>query len=70
MSMWIVLIVYQMNKGGSLLALYSMGGKVTDLRNLVPIGYNNHIRMGYKIYPNRSSSLNHQVGLRISRVVR
>jgi hypothetical protein len=69
-TLWIVLIVYQMNWGGSLPALYSMGGKVIDLRNLSLISYNNHIHMGYEIYPNRPGSLDHQVGLSISRVVR
>jgi hypothetical protein len=47
-----------------------MGGKVTDLSNLVPIGYHNRIRMGYEIYPNRPGSLDRQAGLRISRAVR
>jgi hypothetical protein len=42
---------------GSLPALYSTGGKVTDLRSLVPIGYNNCIYMGYEIYPNRQVPL-------------
>jgi hypothetical protein len=55
---------------GSLPALYNPGGKVTDLRNLVPIGYNNYIRMGHEIYPNQPGFLDHQVGLRISRTVR
>jgi hypothetical protein len=32
-----------------LLALYRIGGKVTDLRNLIPVDYNCYIRRGYDI---------------------
>jgi hypothetical protein len=39
-------------EGGPCPTLYSMGGKVIDLRNLVPIGYNYHIHEGHDIYPN------------------
>jgi hypothetical protein len=69
-SLWIVLIVYEMIRGGSLPALYKTGGNVTDIRNLLSIGYNNCIRMGYEIYPNRLGSLDRQAGLRIFRAVR
>jgi hypothetical protein len=55
---------------GSLPALYSPGGKVIDLRNLVPIGYNHCIRIGHEIYSNRPGFLDRQVGVRISRAVR
>jgi hypothetical protein len=54
---------------GSLPALYSTGGKITDLRNLVPIGYHDHIHIGHETYPNRPGSLDRQASLRISRVV-
>jgi hypothetical protein len=37
------------------------GGKVTDLWNLVPIGYNYCIHGGYDIYPNGLGFLDHQV---------
>jgi hypothetical protein len=40
-------------EGGSLCALYSTGGKVTDLRNLIPTDYNCCIHEGYDIYPNQ-----------------
>jgi hypothetical protein len=42
-------------------ALYSTGGKVTDLRNLVLIGYNSCIHGGYNIYHNRLGFVDHQV---------
>jgi hypothetical protein len=42
-------------------ALYSMGGKVIDLRNLVSIDYNYCIHKGHDIYPNRLGFLDHQV---------
>jgi hypothetical protein len=42
-------------------ALYSPGGKVTDLRNLIPANYNSRIRRGYDIYPNRLGFLDRQV---------
>jgi hypothetical protein len=48
-------------EGGSLLALYSTGGKVTDLRNLIPVDYNCCICGGYGIYLNRLGFLDHQV---------
>jgi hypothetical protein len=38
-----------------------MGGKVTNLRNLVTIGYNYCIHRGHNIYPNRLGFLNQQV---------
>jgi hypothetical protein len=40
-------------EGGSLPALYSTGGKVTDLRNLIPADYNSCIYGGHDVYPNR-----------------
>jgi hypothetical protein len=48
-------------EGGSLPALYSTGGKVIDLRNLVTINYNYCIHGGHDIYPNRLGFLDHQV---------
>jgi hypothetical protein len=39
-SLWIVLIRDDMFLWGSLPTLYSMGGKVIDLRNLIPADYN------------------------------
>jgi hypothetical protein len=47
--------------GGSLPALYSLVGKVTDLRNLILANYNSCIHKGYDIYPNRLGFLDHQV---------
>jgi hypothetical protein len=52
-SLWIVLIRDDDDVlRGSLPALYSSGGKVTDLRNLILADYNCCIRGGYDIYPN------------------
>jgi hypothetical protein len=45
----------------SLPVLYSMGGKVTDLRNLILADYNSRIRRWYDIYPNRLGFLDHRV---------
>jgi hypothetical protein len=54
-SLWIVLICddQMFFWGRSLPALYNPGGKVTDLRNLIPTDYNSYIRRGYDINPNR-----------------
>jgi hypothetical protein len=60
-SLWIVLMCDDVFSGGSLPALYSTGGKVIGLRNLVPIGYNCCIHGGYDIYPNRLGFLDQQV---------
>jgi hypothetical protein len=46
---------------GSLPTLYSTGGKVTDLRNLILADYNCCIHGGYDICPNRLGFLNRQV---------
>jgi hypothetical protein len=61
MSLWIVLMRDLISWGGPLPVLYSLGGKVTDLRNPIPANYNSHIRRGYDIYPNRLGFLDHQV---------
>jgi hypothetical protein len=47
--------------GGSLPALYSMGGKITDLMNLIPADYNSCIHRGHDVYPNRLGFLDQQV---------
>jgi hypothetical protein len=61
-SLWIVLIRDDdAFWGRSLLALYSSGGKVIDLRNLILADYNSCIHRGYNIYPNRLCFLDHQV---------
>jgi hypothetical protein len=53
-SLWIVLVCDDDDVlRGSLPALYSMGGKVTNLRNLIPADYSRYIRKGYDIYLNR-----------------
>jgi hypothetical protein len=59
-SLWIVLM-YDDILRGSLPALYSTGGKVIYLRNLVPIGYNYCIHGGHNIYLNRLGFLDQQV---------
>jgi hypothetical protein len=46
---------------GALLVLYSMGGKVTDLKNLIPTDYNSCIYGGHDFYPNRLGFLDCQV---------
>jgi hypothetical protein len=51
-SLWIVLIHDDMFLGGSLPALYSTGGKVIDLRNLILADYNSYIHRGHDVYPN------------------
>jgi hypothetical protein len=48
-------------EGGSLPALYSPEGKVTDLRNPIPGNYNSRIYRGYDIYPNQLGFLDRQV---------
>jgi hypothetical protein len=55
---WCVMMCFE---GGSLPALYSTGGKVIDLRNLVLIGYNSYIHGGYNIYHNRLGFVDRQV---------
>jgi hypothetical protein len=50
-------------EGGSLPALYSTGGNVTDLRDLIPADYNSCIHGGHDVYPNRLGLLDHQVVL-------
>jgi hypothetical protein len=47
--------------GGSLPALYSTGGKVTDLRNLILADYNSYIHGGHDVYSNQLGFLDHQV---------
>jgi hypothetical protein len=42
-------------------ALYSMGDKVTDLRNLIPCDYNSCIHGGHDVYSNRLGFLDRQV---------
>jgi hypothetical protein len=61
-SLWIVLMRDERCfEGGSLPTLYSMGGKVTDLWNLIPADYNSCIHRGHNVYPNRLGFLDHQV---------
>jgi hypothetical protein len=48
-------------EGRSFPALYSTGGKVTYLKNLIPADYNNCIRGGYDIYHNQLGFLDQQV---------
>jgi hypothetical protein len=56
-SLWIVLMRDEMFLEGSLLTLYSTGGKVTDLRNIILADYNSCIHRGHDVYPNRLGSL-------------
>jgi hypothetical protein len=60
-SLWIVLMRDDDDVfwGGSLPTLYTLGGKVTDLRNLILADYNHCIYGGYDIYPNRLCFLDH-----------
>jgi hypothetical protein len=60
-SLWIALMMMMMCFEGVLPALYSLGGKVIDLRNLILADYNCCICGGYDIYPNRLCFLDHQV---------
>jgi hypothetical protein len=60
-SLWIVLIRDDYDLRGSLPALYSTGGKVTDLRNLILADYNRCIHGGYNIYSDQLCFLDHQV---------
>jgi hypothetical protein len=61
-SLWIALMMMMiMCFEGVLPALYSSGGKVTDLRNLILADYNCCIYGGYDIYSNRLCFLDHQV---------
>jgi hypothetical protein len=48
-------------EGGSLPALYSTEGKVTDLRNLILANYNSCIHGGHDVYPNQLGFLDRQV---------